>query len=233
MRAGIIRLGNEQLRTAGASGLSVREIARGLGVVSSAIYRHVANRDELLTLLIVDAYSDMSTTVLGTAGDTAGDAPTESTAITGAARVLTPANDPKKNVAHLEAFAQRMRAWALKNPERWALTYGSPVPGYAAPAERTTEPGTRLMAAFVSLITALPSRETPTPVSAELGAILEAAGQEYDIPAAPAAAADAVIAWMELIGIISAEVFGQLGPDLATRGEELLTRWCSRVTGRP
>ena len=49
----IVELGNAQLSESGAGGLSVREIARGLGMVSSAIYRYVASRDELLTLLSV------------------------------------------------------------------------------------------------------------------------------------------------------------------------------------
>src|SRR5699024_6442331 len=44
--ARIIELGNAQLREHGAAELSVREIARGLGMVSSAIYRYVTSRDE-------------------------------------------------------------------------------------------------------------------------------------------------------------------------------------------
>src|SRR5690606_41261076 len=54
--ARIVELGNAQLAESGVAGLSVREIARGLGMVSSAVYRYVASRDELLTLLIVDAH---------------------------------------------------------------------------------------------------------------------------------------------------------------------------------
>ena len=45
-----------QLAVDGATGLSLRAVARELGMVSSGIYRYVASRDELLTLLIIEAY---------------------------------------------------------------------------------------------------------------------------------------------------------------------------------
>ena len=48
-----------QLAHDGAAALSLRSIARELGMVSSGIYRYVASRDELLTLLIVEAYDDL------------------------------------------------------------------------------------------------------------------------------------------------------------------------------
>src|SRR5689334_25159174 len=59
----IIELGRRHLVTEGAAGLSLRAIARELGMVSSAVYRYVANRDDLLTLLLVDAYSELSDAV--------------------------------------------------------------------------------------------------------------------------------------------------------------------------
>ena len=63
IEAQIVELGRRQLATVGAAGLSVRAIARDLGMVSSAVYRYVASRDALLTLLLVDAYSDLADTV--------------------------------------------------------------------------------------------------------------------------------------------------------------------------
>ncbi len=61
--ADIVRLGREHLAAHGAAALSLRAVARDLGVVSSAVYRYVANRDELLTLLLVDAYNDLGDAV--------------------------------------------------------------------------------------------------------------------------------------------------------------------------
>ena len=220
MRAGILRLGRAQLAERGAAGLSVREIARGLGVASSAIYRHVENRDALLTLLLVEAYTDLADTAL--AGD-----------------------DPEKPPrSRLAALARGMRAWAVADPARWALAYGSPVPGYAAPAEQTTGPGTRVMAAFLGLLSQAgaplgcarseaahdPAGDPgsgcrTSPLSAELAAELEEGATELGIAAPPELAAAGIEAWTGLIGLISAEAFGQLGPDLARHGEELLGRW--------
>ncbi|HJV99345.1 MAG TPA: TetR family transcriptional regulator, partial [Arthrobacter sp.] len=61
--ADIVRLGRDHLATQGAAALSLRAVARDLGVVSSAVYRYVANRDELLTLLLVDAYEELGDAV--------------------------------------------------------------------------------------------------------------------------------------------------------------------------
>ena len=56
----ITQTANRQLTEVGPSELSVRAVARDLGMASSAIYRYVSSRDELLTLLIVSAYEDMA-----------------------------------------------------------------------------------------------------------------------------------------------------------------------------
>lgn len=216
MREGILRVGGELLAKDGPAGLSVREIARGLGVASSAIYRHVASRDELLTLLLEDAYTDLADWVdAALAGASGRDA--------------------------LAALAGTMRAWAVNEPQRWALVYGSPVPGYVAPAERTTGPGTRVMARFLGLLAAGESaesaaapgdvrdaaqvpRQTAVP-SPEYAALLTAGAAELGVEAEPALAAAGVLAWTSLVGLISAQVFGQLGQDFTPYGEEMLTAW--------
>src|ERR1700688_4015750 len=45
-----------QLAATGANGISLRAVARELGMVSSALYRYYPSRDDLLTALIIDAY---------------------------------------------------------------------------------------------------------------------------------------------------------------------------------
>ena len=45
----VLAVGRRQLAEHGAAGLSLREVARELGVVPSGVYRYVASRDELLT----------------------------------------------------------------------------------------------------------------------------------------------------------------------------------------
>src|SRR5438105_7209509 len=90
----IVRIGREHLAQHGAAALSLRAVARDLGVVSSAVYRYVGSRDELLTLLLVDAYNDL--------GDAA-DAAVES----------VPAEESRGRFA---ALARAVRGWALREP---------------------------------------------------------------------------------------------------------------------
>jgi len=94
--------------------LSLRAVARDMGMVSSALYRYFASRDELLTALILDAYNQ-----LGDAVEAADAAVPERGDLRG--RWL--------------AIARAIRDWALAEPAEYALLYGSPVPGYQAPAD--------------------------------------------------------------------------------------------------
>ena len=128
--AQIVQLGREHLALHGAAALSLRAVARDLGVVSSAVYRYVESRDELLTLLLIDAYGE-----LGDAVD--------------AAVEPFPADDFRGRFA---ALAHAVREWAMREPSRYSLLFGSPVPGYQAPAERTTGPGTRVVTRLMGIL---------------------------------------------------------------------------------
>lgn len=227
MREGILRVGGELLEKDGPAGLSVREIARGLDVASSAIYRHVSSRDDLLTLLLEDAFTDLADRVDAALRD----ATTEG----GAGK------------AALAALAGAMRAWAIEQPQRWALVYGSPVPGYAAPAERTTGPGTRVMARFMEILAAGESASGPSaqerahsggPGSVlasapgeAYSAVLAAGAGELGVDASPELVAASVLAWTGLVGLISAQLFGQLGADFAPYGDEMLAQWVDATAG--
>ena len=114
----ITAVANAQLVEVGPSDLSVRAVARELGMASSAIYRYVSSRDELLTLLIVSGFNDMAGHVETAAGKVA---------------------DPRKR---WRVIGMACRDWAIEQPQRFALIYGSPVVGYAAP-EDTIGPATR------------------------------------------------------------------------------------------
>lgn len=212
MREGIIRLGREQLSAHGAAGLSFREIARELGVASSAVYRHVSSRDELLTLLVVDAYTELADHV-----DNAVEKAPDSK--------LGHASNP---AFKLRVLSHTVRDWAVNNPARWALIYGTPVPGYAALPDDTTEAGTRVMALMLDILAQGTVPDDLAPASPELARELEAGVSELgiDVPSkSMTLTADAVIAWSGLIGTISAEIFGQLGPALGAFGHEFLDRW--------
>jgi len=195
--ARIVELGRRHLSTEGAAGLSLRAIARDLGVVSSAVYRYVASRDELLTLLLVDAYTELAEAV---------------------DRARAAAGDNWR--AQLRQTAHAAREWAIDEPARWALLYGSPVPGYHAPADRTVGPGTRVVAAVFDSVAAgikagdvvAASMAIAQPVSADFDRLRT----EYAFPGDDAAVAKCFVLWAGLIGAISLEVFGQYGSDTLT-----------------
>ena len=69
IEAAIVEIGRKHLVTEGAAGLSLRAVARDLGMVSSAVYRYVQSRDDLLTLLVVDAYTELADAVLNAVQD--------------------------------------------------------------------------------------------------------------------------------------------------------------------
>ncbi|MGO4254849.1 TetR/AcrR family transcriptional regulator [Marmoricola sp. RAF53] len=198
----ITRIGRQHLATDGAAALSLRAVARDLGVVSSAVYRYVKSRDELLTLLLVDGYDELGDEV-------------------DAAVAAVPADDHR---AQLFAIARTVRAWALREPATYALLFGSPVPGYQAPGERTTGPGTRVIRALIAVWenawragrVELPAN---APVTPAVAADVERIRAEFGLSAPPELVARGVLAWTALFGSVSFEVFGQYGPDTFTDTE--------------
>jgi AcrR family transcriptional regulator len=197
VEAQIIELGRQHLITEGASGLSLRAIARDLGMVSSAVYRYVSSRDELLTLLLVDAYSSLADAV-DAARSAAG-------------------GDWRADVA---AIANAAREWACAQPASWALLYGSPVPGYQAPAEQTVGPGTRVIGALfdaiASGITAGAIPASKQSVAQSLSRDFDRLRDEFGFDADDRSVAKGFTLWAGIVGAISLEVFGQYGADTVT-----------------
>jgi AcrR family transcriptional regulator len=195
-------VGRAQLQRDGVDGLSLREVTRELGVVSSAVYRYVASRDDLLTLLLVDAFTALADAV--DAEDRAG------------------AGLP--STARFRLLARRTHGWAREHPQQWTLLYGTPVAGYSAPAEQTTGPGIRVLARMAEIGAGVagaddagaggaPSDASGT-VPAELEETLDAGLREVGVEADVASTLVALAAWSGLVGAINAEVFGQWGPEL-------------------
>ena len=112
-----------QLERDGVAELSLRAVARELGMASSAVYRYFPSRDELLTALIVDAYESIAVA-----------------ASTADAASLAAGHD---HGTRWVTVCRAVRAWALAHPREWALVYGTPIAGYAAPVD-TVEPATRI-----------------------------------------------------------------------------------------
>ncbi|MEU7016219.1 TetR/AcrR family transcriptional regulator [Streptomyces sp. 2RAF24] len=180
-----------QLAAEGAAKLSLRAVARELGMVSSALYRYFPSRDDLLTALIVDAYD-----AVGAAAEQA-DAATAATA-------------PADHLARWTAVCRAVRAWAVAHPHEYALIYGSPVPGYTAPQD-TVGPAARVGLVLVSLARAAyqgPGIALP-PLAPKLRPEAERLAAELTPDLPPALATALVAAWAQLFGLISFELFGQ------------------------
>ncbi|MFG3281020.1 TetR/AcrR family transcriptional regulator [Streptomyces sp. NPDC048111] len=178
-----------QLAADGAAKLSLRAVARELGMVSSALYRYFPSRDDLLTALIIDAY------------DAVGEA---------AERALAEQDAGAPPAVRWVAVCRAVRAWALGHSHEYALIYGSPVPGYSAP-EATVGPASRVGLVLLSIARDAHRGKgiAPPRPAAPLRAEAErmAADLAPDLP--PAAAVALVTAWAQLFGLISFEAFGQ------------------------
>jgi len=183
------------LATDGAN-LSLRAVARDVGMASSAVYRYFASRDELLTALIIEAYD-----AVGAAAE----------------RAAESREDPFDRWL---ALSHAVREWALADPHQWALIYGSPVPGYQAPRD-TVGPATRgtfvlggILSDGVELGLLDASDETlPETVRQDLSALRELAFPNVPEPLL----ARGMGAWVLIFGAVSFELFGQFDTVLNDR----------------
>jgi AcrR family transcriptional regulator len=175
------------LATDGAN-LSLRAVARDVGMASSAVYRYFASRDELLTALIIEAYDGV-----GAAAE----------------QVARTVEDP---LERLLAVCHAVREWALAEPHQWALIYGSPVPGYQAPQD-TIGPATRVMlliAATVRDAYAMGRLTDRDPIDGRYAEELAAVAAQFGESIPPRLVGAAIAAFFQLLGAVSAELFGQL-----------------------
>ena len=183
-----------QLADHGAEALSLRAVARELGMVSSALYRYFPSRDDLLTALIVDAYD-----AVGTAAESA-EAAVRRPDLMGRWLALTGAT----------------RRWAVDHPHEWALIFGSPVPGYRAPDD-TIDPAARIPMLLLALGREALTQEgttaaDPAPLRLARSTRSELArlrtGSGFDLP--DHHLLRGIAAWTSLVGSISFELFGHL-----------------------
>jgi AcrR family transcriptional regulator len=190
--AEILDAGRRHLATDGAAGLSLRAIARELGMASSAVYRYVASRDDLLTRLIIDAYDSL-----------------------GIAAEASEAKIPREDLAgRWSVICQAVRSWALANPNEYALIYGSPVPGYVAPTD-TIGPASRVSSLLVQILADAAARgvsvpaETGEPQAPGLAAALAPVRAALPPEVSVAAIMTGLMVWAALFGVVSFELFGQ------------------------
>ena len=204
MEEEILSVAREHLGKHGAAALSLRAVARDMGMASSALYRYVDNRDDLLTLLIVSAYTSLAETV----------------------EAAHAAVQPEDLDGRWRAIGTALRDWARAHPHEFALVYGSPVPDYRAPAESTNEPGTRVQALLVALLadaqragrlTSAPSAFAPQSAPLAQRAAGPLLADEFFTGAGldPETLMAGLSAWTLLLGSVTTELFEQLGDTVA------------------
>lgn len=193
-----------QMAQGGAASLSLRAIAAQMGVTAPALYRYFADRDALITALIVDAFDALGEALW-------------------AARHDCPPDDWAGQFA---AAMGAYRAWALAHREDFLLIYGTPIPGYEAPGEITSPAARRSNAALLDLLGAawraggliLPTEyaDTPPRVGAHLAAIIE---QTFDHEVPVAVLRSGVMAWAHLHGLVMLELTNHSQPIIGDPGE--------------
>ncbi|QLJ02947.1 TetR/AcrR family transcriptional regulator [Streptomyces sp. NEAU-sy36] len=180
LRAEIKERAWEQIAAAGAPGLSLNAIAKQLGMSGPALYRYFSSRDDLITELIRDAYRSLADTIRAAA-----------------------ASD-----ADLAGLGRALRTWALEDPQRYFLIYGTPVPGYHAPDD-VTQIASEIMDALLDA--ARPAASPAAPAAQDTAFESHLAGHRQwagDHPAPPSALRLALHFWTRLHGALSLELAG-------------------------
>ena len=192
MTAEILAVAGAHVARDGAAAISLRSIARDLGMAPSAIYRYFDGRDALLSALILSAYGALADE---------------------AERAADEAGRETDQEGRWLAVPRAIRLWALEHPHQWGLIFGTPVPGYHAP-EDTIEPYTRMAFALVRPLLAaheegrFHSHEERRPITDELRAAV-APVTDGLLPGLSGETAVLVLqAFTAIIGAISLEVFG-------------------------
>ncbi|GAA4169541.1 TetR/AcrR family transcriptional regulator [Phytohabitans flavus] len=198
-----------QIAAAGPQSLSLNAIGKELGMSGPALYRYFAGRDDLLTELISDGYNDLANAVEAAGAAAAGAEPAD----------------------RIRALTRAFREWALAQPHRYLLLFGTPVPGYEAPAH-TTQAATRTLGAFLEPIAALHPGSRAAVLEGQFEAGL--ADRDPDHPWSGPVLRLGVTGWTRMHGVVSLEVeghFTQMGFDPGLLFEAEVESLIAEATG--
>jgi AcrR family transcriptional regulator len=175
----------------GAAALSLRAIARELEITAPAIYNYFPRRDDLVTALIVDAFTEF------------GDAQIHA----------VEAVEASDHAMRLRGLGWAYRQWALEHPERFQLIFGTPLPGYSAPAPITLPAAERGLSALIGVLagaqaSGLLKTDHLPPMSADLQAMC-AHWQEEREAVDSEVIYFALTIWSAVQGLVSLEIGNQ------------------------
>lgn len=200
--AEIKTVARQQMAEVGAAALSLRSIAREMGLTAPALYRYFPSRDALVTALIVEAYQ----------------------ALAAAMQAADAAQARDDFHGRFQSLAFAFREWAVQHPQDFALIYGTPIPGYEAPREQTVAPASQVLQAIGSvLIEAWQVRRLNLPEAyQEISPAMHTAVTEIiqSLPTAVPAAGIVLTMtiWARLYGVVWGELYEHFIPGLAESG---------------
>lgn len=189
-------IARQHMREGGAAAVSLRAIARDLDVTAPALYRYFPTLDDLITALIVDAF-----TALADAVD--------------AADAAHPSHD---YAGRVQAAFTAYRGWALAHPVDFQLIYGTPIPGYHAPGMQTTPIAVRPLVTITRALAeahaagqmVLPADLLTPHLETHMRDLLASMGYAID----PRLLYITTAGWVAVQGIILLHLFGHLAPSI-------------------
>jgi AcrR family transcriptional regulator len=201
LQAAIKETAWKQIAEKGAAALSLRAIARELGITAPAIYNYFPRRDDLVTALIVDAFTSL-----------------------GESQKNSMRNLPEDDLtARLSTLGLAYRDWAITYPQRYQLIFGTPIPGYEAPADVTTPAAAGSLIPLIETLQAIfvAGRlrvDRSAEMTSELQSMLETWSQVtggYD----PEVLYTALVFWSRVHGLVTLEIGNQFPAFITDPGE--------------
>ena len=182
----------EQIAQEGAGALSLRAIARALNIAAPSIYNYFADRDALVTAMIVAAFNSL----------------------TDAQEAANPIDSGVAAETRLAALGMAYRDWAISHPQHYQLIFGTPIPYYTAPEEMTRPVAVRALNPLVQVLQELEQSgalrtERLAPLSPKLAAMMET-WKDYQGGSAIEALYLALIIWSRMHGLVGLEIGNQL-----------------------
>jgi AcrR family transcriptional regulator len=184
----------------GPDAVSLRAIAREMGMTAPALYRYFGSREDLVKHIIADIFTELTAGIRGAIAAADGVADGDMT-------------------AKVFAACREFRRWSLSHPREYELIFATPLPGlHVQHDEITAESGGQFGNTFFVLMLEL-WRKQPFPVLPDdqidpgLAEQLERYRDGLGQLAAGLPLGLLLVflrCWVRLYGIVSLEVFGQL-----------------------
>ena len=201
LQAAIQETAWKQIAEKGAAALSLRAIARDLNITAPAIYNYFPRRDDLVTALIVDAFTSLGKSQI----DSIRDLPEDDLA------------------ARLTTLGLAYREWAITYPQRYQLIFGTPIPGYEAPTDVTTPAAAGSLVPLIETIQAIFTAgrlrvERSAEMTPELQSMLQAWSQ-FTGGTNVEVLYSALVIWSRVHGLVSMEIGNQMPSFITDPGE--------------